>query len=201
MFISDVHNEKCIMQLRVVFHMKGEEIETSFNDNIFYDCACTDLLGNNLDDEDPDIVGFEQLRVSRSFSIKKDMLLFSLNGFAGDFNFYDHICGLELEHEMIGFKEILGIDNVNGLYYLVKDIIPLLKDHIKNAKDKDKKMFLINVPTVWSYSSKIVEDLWSGGLEGESDWEYLGILDTDKLNTLDIDSKIRKGTNENRRKY
>ena len=187
MFLStrDEHHEKTIMQLRVMLYFKGEEIVIDSNDDLFYDCVCTDLLGNVVSDEDPGVVEFKQRDNDQLFTIKKNILVFSFDSFVGDCNFYDYVCGLQWEYENIGLSEILGIDDPDGLYYLAKDIVPLFKDHIKKAKDKNEKTFSMNLPIVWSYSSRLVEDYWSGGIEGESDWEYLGILDMHNVPILD----------------
>ena len=94
---------------------------------------------------------------------------------------------MQIEHENIGLAEILYADEPDGLYYLAKDIIPLFKTHIKEVrkKNKDAKTFGMHLPTVWSYSSWLTEDYFSGGLEGDSEWDYLGILDMFNVTVLD----------------
>jgi|2_EtaG_2_1085320.scaffolds.fasta_scaffold01616_9 hypothetical protein len=187
----DYHREKCIMRLNVTFYEEGEEIKTSLSGDPFYDCVCTDLLGNKLDDNSLDVIDFEQRSFTRSFKIKKNMLVFDINSFAGDLSFdYNYSCGLECEHENIGVAEILGIDETDGLYYLVKDIVPLLKNYIKKAK-KNKRPILsktMEIPTLWTYESWIYE--CHDGYEGDSRWDYLGILDLSKLDVLDINGII-----------
>jgi len=176
------------MRLNVTFYEAGEEIRTwgDFGDP-WYDCVCTDLLGNKLDDNSLDIVGYEKLRDGRKFTIKKSMLLFDIESFAGDMAFdYGYPCGLEFEHENLGISELLGIDETDGLYYLVKDIVPLLKNYIKKAsKILTKSM---TIPTVWQYESWL--DDYYDGYEGDSRWDYLGILDINKIELLDINSII-----------
>jgi len=188
---KDEHHEKCIMQLNVTLLLKGSKVYHDWDPDFFYDHVCTDLLGNKLEPDNH----MQEQDDKKSFVVKKSLLAFSLDGFVGDLNFYDNICGLQFEHENIGLGEILGVDEIDGLYYLVKDIIPIFKKHIKNAKKKktyeaNEKIFGLHLPTVWNYVSRIVEDFWSGGLERESEYDYLGILNANNLFTLDINDLI-----------
>jgi len=187
--INKIH-EKNIMQLNVTLYLKGEEIKTTATDDIFYDCVCTDLLGNVLDSDYEDVCTFEERQGYRFFIINKNILVFSLDGFVGDHNFYDYACGLQIECENIGLAEILFADEPDGLYYLAKDVVPLFKDHIKDMKNKNQKTFNMNLPTVWSYSSWVEEDYFSGGMEGDCEWDYLGVLDMHNVPALDISNAI-----------
>ena len=191
MFESNKINEKNIMQLNVTLYLKGEEIETTATDDIFYGCVSTDLLGNVLNDDDEDVCTFEERRGYRIFIINKNILVFSLEGFVGDHNFYDYACGLQIEYDNIGLAEILFADEPDGLYYLAKDVVPLFKDHIKDMKNKNQKTFNMNLPTVWSYSSWLTEDYFSGGFEGDSEWDYLGVLDMNNVPILNISNAVK----------
>ena len=186
---SNYKQEKCIMQLEVTFYPKGTKTMGDHNEDIFYDSVCTDLLGNKLDDEDTDVVEFEQNNIDhlRSFTIKKSMLVFSIRDIFGDLSFDDYPCGLSMELDNLSMEEILGIDEPDGLYYLAKDIVPLLKDHIKNAKDKNE-IVRMSIPTVWHYASWIEESY--EGWEGDSEYYCLGVLDINSLALLDIDEQI-----------
>jgi len=62
---NDYRQEKCIMQLEVTFYPKGTNVMGDNNEDIFYDSVCTDLLGNKLDDEDTDVVEFEQNNIDQ----------------------------------------------------------------------------------------------------------------------------------------